>query len=618
MSALHNVAMIALGAAMLASGSVNAESFAIVDGNVRAVITIPAEPTKTEWLAASEIAKYVELMSGAKLPIVPTDSPPARTIALRRQKDIPLHLSTLKAEAYSISLEGGRLVLTGARDRSVLYAAYDLLGRLGCKWLAPDYSFYDDTAEVVPKKAKLVLTLDKPVVEKAAMKFRKLYVEEGHTHNAGNLKQMVEWMSKTRRNTLVVPTDYQGSGRVKWDNWREALTPELRNRDIQIEVGGHGYQNFLNAQMPEVKAHPEWLGMDENGERTEARGRVFCSSNPDAVATLTENVIAYLEARPEIDIFDFWPPDGARWCECEPCKKMGTPADRQARLVGQVITEARKQGVKTRFECIAYSVYTDPPVSPAMDPSVLIDFCPIAQCFEVQINDPTSKQNAGYAEDLQAWRKAFKGDLSIYSYYRKYAWDSLPVVIPHYMQADMKWYAKVGTNGMSSYSEPGDWRTYELNHYVLSQLSWNPDCDVDAVIGEFCAARYPKCADAAKALLMAMEETVRHGCRIPGTKLKSPAELAGYIEKLTKARAAVADHSSDPAVAALLAGVDYAVKDMAILRQRSENGSVAERERMVEELSTWLNSHDGEGVFVVGSRLGKDRLMGDYGIPKAK
>ncbi len=612
MSTTCYAAVLALGVTMVAGGSACSESFTLVDGTTRAAIAIPASPTATESLAAGEIAKYVELMSGVKLAIIETASAPAGAIVLRRND------TGLGDEGYSIEISSGRLILTGARDRSVVYAAYDLLGRLGCKWLAPEYSFYGDSSEVVPKQSKLTLDIGKPIAEKPAMKFRKLYVEEGHSHNAENLKQMIEWMSKTRRNTLVVPTDYQGGGRVKWDNWREALTPELRKRDIQIEVGGHGYQNFINADMPEVKAHPGWLGVDETGERSAKRHIVFCTSNADAVRFLTRNVVAYLKARPEIDIFDFWPPDGARWCECETCKAMGTPADRQAKLVGQVISEARKQGVTARFECIAYAVYTDPPANPPMDPSVLIDFCPIAQCFEAQINDPSSKQNAGYAGDLQAWRKAYKGDISIYSYYRKYAWDSLPVILPHYMQADMQWYAEVGTNGISSYSEPGDWRTYELNHYVLSHLSWNPDCDVDALIDDFCAARYPKCSDAVKALLMAMEETVRRGCRIPGTKLKSPAELQGHIDKLTQAAAPLKDFAKDPAVAALLAATDYALKDMAILKQRSEGGSETDRAAMVDELAEFLAGHEGEGVFVVGSRLSADRLKKDYGIPASK
>lgn len=591
MTTLHLTIIGALGLALSVCASANAESFVIVGGSTRTVIAVPAKPSAGESLAASEIAKYIEAMSGAKLEIVETDAPPVGAIILRTNAE------GLGEEGYSISGSGG-LVLSGARDRSVLYAAYDLLERLGCRWLAPKYGFYGDKAEVVPKKNRLEIELDEPIVEQPKLKFRKLYVEEGHSHNGVNLLQMIEWMSKSRENTLVVPTDYQGQGRVKWDNWRKALTPELRKRDIQIEVGGHGYQNFINAEMPEVKAHQEWLG-EKGGKRQQAHGIVFCTSNPDAVAFLTGNVVAYLKGHPEIDIFDFWPPDGSKWCECEKCAKLGTPADRQSRLVAQVITEARKQGIKARFECIAYAVYTQPPVSPPMDKSVLIDFCPIGQCFEVQISDPSAKQNATYADAIRAWKKSFAGDLSIYSYYRKYAWYSLPIIIPHYMQADIKWYAGVGAAGISSYSEPGDWLTYELNHYTMARLAWNPDADVDTIVSQFCVSRFGKLAGTVRKLYSALEDTTRHGCGIPGTTLKKPAELEGYIKRLSAARDALASEAAgDLSVAALLASTEYALKDMAVQKLVAEGGSAADVAKVKEELAAFLKSHYGQGVFL--------------------
>jgi len=590
MTTLQVAAIAALALSFCAS--TKAESFTLVDTHTRAVIAVPAKPSAGESLAASEIASYVENMSGAKLEIVETDKPPAGSIVLSRKPD------GLGEEGYSISIADGRLYVTGARDRSVLYAAYDLLQRLGCRWLAPKYGFYGDKAEVVPKKDQLVIELDGPIMEQPKLKFRKLYVEEGHSHNSENLRQMVEWMSKSRENTLVIPTDYQGQGRVKWDNFRKALTPELRKRDIGIEVGGHGYQNFINAQMPEVKAHPDWLG-EKDGKRQTAHGIVFCTSNPDAVSCLTGNVVAYLKSHPEIDIFDFWPPDGSKWCECAECAKLGSPADQQSRLVGQVIAETRKQGIKARFECIAYAVYTQPPVDPPMDKSVLIDFCPIGQCFEVQIDDPSSDKNATYADAIRAWKKSFTGDLSIYSYYRKYAWYSLPIIIPHYMQADIKWYAGIGAAGISSYSEPGDWLTYELNHYTMARLAWNPDADVDAIISDFCISRFGKLAGSVRKLYAALEDTTRLGCGIPGTSLKKPAELEGYIKQLSAAKDALTSEAAgDASVAALLASTEYALRDLALQKEIAEGGSAADVAKTKDELAAFLRSHYGQGIFL--------------------
>ena len=59
-----------------------------------------------------------------------------------------------------------------------------------------------------------------------------------------------------------------------------------------IEVGGHGYQNFLNADMEGGKLfdqHPEWFGADAQGTRHKEKNRVFCSSNPQAVDYLIKN-----------------------------------------------------------------------------------------------------------------------------------------------------------------------------------------------------------------------------------------------------------------------------------------------------------------------------------------
>ncbi len=596
------------------------DAFEFADPQHPPVIVLRADPSPGEELAASEIADYIGLMAAIGVEVKRGSDAPKGSIIISCSPS-----PELGDEGYSISIKDGRLHLTGARDRSVLYAAYDLLERLGCRWLAPGFDCYalaspfaspdGGEGEVVPRKRPVTLELDEPVVERPKLKLRKIYVEEGHSHNRENLLQMIDWMAKSRFNTLVVPTDYQGRGRVKWDNWRDGLTPELRKRDIQIEVGGHGYQNFLNAEMEDGKLfgeHPEWFGTDENGARRREHGYVFCTSNEAAVDYLTHNVVAYLKARPEIDIFDFWPPDGARWCECPECAKLGEPADRQARLVSHVIDAARAQGIKTRFECIAYSVYTEPPTSPKMPESVLIDFCPINQCFEYQINDPASERNAGYAAALQAWNQAFPGDISIYSYYRKYAWRSLPNVIPHYMQKDLRWYAKLGIAGVSTYAEPGDWRTYELNHYVLARVAWNPETDVDAIISEFADARFGTASNAAVKVYQALEDTVRYCSSIPFTSLKSPEQIDQCSKTLSAARDTFRQAAGPgPAKEALLASVDYALRDFALQRSAAEKRPAEERRKTVDELAEFVASHRDHGVFLEG-RLSRGNLLKAY------
>lgn len=595
---------------------VGAENMKIVEnGKSDYVIATSKNASPAELLAANELSKYIEQMSGAKLPLS-GDVAPKKAIVVASD-------AAIAGEEYRIRADGPTIYIEGGRGRSTLYAVYDLLDRLGCRWLAPNFNHYQGSAEFVPKSKDLAVDLSKPIVEKPALAIRKLYVEEGHSHNAENLAQMVEWMPKARFNMLVIPTDYSGRGMVKWDNWREKLTPELQKRNLVIEVGGHGYQNFLNAEMEDGKLfdlYPDWFGMDAEGKRRPEHGRVFCLSNDKAVEYLIANFLKYLEARPEIQTYAFWPPDGASWCECPKCKAIGGPADQQAYLLAKVKAAVAKVRPDVRLEIIAYAKAISPPTTQKMDKSVLVDFCPISQCFEVQINDPSSEVNANYVKELRSWRKAFDGDISIYSYYRKYAWKSLPNLIPHYMQKDVQFYATIPTQGISSYAEPGDWFTYELNHYVLGNLAWNPSADVDALIKKFAEARFGSSAEAAMSTYAMLEDVVRHNCGIPGTSLKSVDELTkaqGKLdlasEELRSAESREQDAAIQRNIERMLLMIEYARLDIDVQKGKAAKAPKEETDKLVDQLAAFLLKHGNDGVFVLHSRTESPRLRKTYG-----
>ena len=614
-------------AILAVAGGVGAESMKIVEnGKSDYVIATSKNASPAEMLAAQELSKYIEQMSGAKLPL-------SGDVMLKKAIVIACD-PAIAGEEYRILADGPTIKIAGGRGRSTLYAAYDLLDRLGCRWLAPNFNHYQGAAEFVPKSGNLAIDLSKPIVEKPVLSIRKLYVEEGHSHSAENLAQVVEWMPKAQFNTLVIPTDYSGRGAVKWDNWRVKLTPELQKRDLVIEVGGHGYQNFLNAKMEDGKLfelHPDWFGMDAEGKRQPGQNRVFCLSNDRAVEYLISNFLKYLEARPEIQTYAFWPPDGASWCECPKCaagasipvsrdKAIAGPADQQAYLLSKVKAAVAKVRPDLRLEIIAYAKAISPPATQKMDKSVLVDFCPIQQCFEVQINDPSSEVNANYVKELRAWRKSFEGDISVYSYYRKYAWKSLPNLIPHYMQKDLQFYATIPTQGISSYAEPGDWFTYELNHYVLGNLAWNPSVDVDALIKKFADARYGSSAEAAMSTYAVLEDVVRHNCGIPGTTLKSADELGKAQQTLDLAAEnlrTAESRTKDPAVARnigrMLLMIEYARLDIDVQESKAAKAPREETDKLIGKVADFLKDHGSNGVFVLHTRTEEPRILKTYG-----
>ena len=613
---------------MLSNVADSREILLAEEGKTDYRIVVPRSANDAESLSARELAKYLKKISGAEFPCSTNKQGNCVVLACQDSLSrVPIgdtEIPNLPFDGFWIGVNDNDLYVIGANERGILYGTYALLENLGCRWLSPDFDFYEGSNEYVPSIERLTLEIETAEANKPALKYRKLYVEEGHSHTTRNLVQLVEWMSKRRFNTLVIPLDYGGSGRVKWDNWTAALTPELRGRGLWIEVGGHGYENYLNAEMEQgslFEKHPEWFGMDENGKRDPHSRRVFCSSNPEAFQYLLKNVLSYLERHPEIDIFDFWPPDGARWCQCQECLALGEPSDRHALLVSKVSEAVRKIHPDVQFECIAYSSYLEPPKSGQVGKEVLVDFCPIRQCFEYQIDDPLSVKNAMYVKNLKAWLGSFDGDLSIYSYYRKYAWHSLPILLPHYMQHDLRFYGSLGVRGISCYSEPADWGTYELNHYVLGALAWDIEVNVDELLKEFVELRFSGAESLVLDAYRLLEKYAPTASSIPGSeKNKTAQDYDGYLhtfqdlrDRISHAQREASQEENSQPLARLASSVEYLLRDIELMRERVANGDDSQRAEKARRLMDFITERANDGVFLL-PRFKVHALERKYGL----
>ena len=561
--------------------------------------------------AVDELKKYLEQISNASFEqrvIFSEYSIVVGSSASIQNEFSKSSIPFIEGDEYGIFSRNKSLYLVGGSDRAVLYVVYDFLSQLGCRWIAPDFYFFEGHSRLIPEQTELKYICSPDRIEKPVFKYRKLYIEEGLSHNIENLKQLIDWMPKARFNVLVAPLNYEGKDCAKWDNWREQMVPELKKRGITIEVGGHGYQNFMNAEMENgklFKKHPDWFGVNKSGQRSADPHIVFCSSNPYAVAYLQNNLLAYLKERPEINIFDFWPPDNEAWCECDKCRAMGSATDRHALLVSQTARFIHSKNPAVKLECIAYSRYVEPPQNEILDSNVLLDFCPINQSFEYQIYNDNSVNNKFYKENLLSWQKLFKGEISIYSYYRKYAWRSLPVILPHFMQNDLRFYRDNGIRGISVYSEPGDWFTFGLNHFVFSHLAWNPDADVDKMISEYCSVLFGNASKIAAFVYKELENIVRFACRVPFTKQKTVEQYDEYITRLSECKrnikAAIEQYSSDIILCQSLHRlglmVEYATQSAFLMKYTSEEDT-GKATQVADDIKKLINENVTLGVFI--------------------
>lgn len=590
----------AFGALLALAAPARAEFALVRNRKPAAQIVVSPAATEPDQFAAEELQRYVREISGAELPLVTEPQPGSAALYVGGS---PASRAGADAwdDAFRIEIRSREVRLDGKTPRARLYAAYALLARLGCRWFAPRFPFYrEGQAERVPRAATLSLK-EGAVSERPALRYRAKYVEEGRTHTPDNLPALVDWMAKTRHNVFSCPTDYGGNGRVRWDSFRERLVPELKKRGLLIEVGGHGYQNFLPAERY-FAAHPEWFGMDEQGRRSRARNRVFETSNPEALAEFTHNVLAYLRAHPEIDIFDLWPPDGARWSEDPAGKAQGEPPVRHARVVNYVAAAVAREFPQVTVEFIAYQNYLSPPDGVTFAPNTLVGFCPISQSFTRPIDDPGNAANRRYWEPLQQWksRPDVAGRVYVYSYYRKYAWQSLPVLVPHLIERDLRSYRGAGVTGLSSYSEPEDWLTYELQHLALARAAWQGDFKAGAWVRDYCRDRFGPAASSMERFYALIEASVPQAAAIPGTPEPAPEALARHLVELDEARRmldrAERELASDPVAADMAtrlgAALEYARLEL-WRRTAADRSSEA-----ATQLAALVERHRDQGLFV--------------------
>src|SRR5262249_24971728 len=112
----------------------------------RTSIRIPKNPHITVALAAEELRRYVQQMTGVQLPVV-EDAVLRECGALRGPADAPAGTpAPPKKQSFTIVPATAQVTLQAGSPRALLNAVYALLAQCGCRW-----SLHGPHAEVVPR-----------------------------------------------------------------------------------------------------------------------------------------------------------------------------------------------------------------------------------------------------------------------------------------------------------------------------------------------------------------------------------------------------------------------------------------------------------------------------------
>ncbi len=486
--------------ALMVSGAADAADFLLVDGGDPACEIVVQHRSPAAAFAAEEMQRYVEAMSGAHLSIASKTEPAGPAITLK-EDDLD------HEEGFRIALEEpARLVISGRRGRAIVYGVYELLERLGCRFLD-----LGEAGENVPRKKTLRLTLPGAIEQAPALDYRGLIVQQPINERTF---LMIDWMAKNRMNYWVNPHGvFDGASEAH----QQRFAAELEKRDILWEYGHHTFAHWITAG----KREPELLGI-KGGNRTSA---AICISRPRAAEKVAENMRAFIERWPSVDVVSLWANDSwDGWCECDDCKALygelpkyrdsGRPvfSGPYFSFVSQVAEKLAQDEPHRPICSLAYLNTIERAPKVDLAPGVLITVAPIGRNYakplaELGFFGPVLDDWAeNYGRKASAARNR-PTQVMAYEYYAGiYANISTLFPTVRELAADIQHYHETGFGGITTQAEESHWGTYKLNFYALARMAWQGEHDPDRFISDFCRDYYGPAAEPMERYWLAQEE----------------------------------------------------------------------------------------------------------------
>lgn len=437
-------------------------------------------PDSVAHFAARELQSGLQRIGGPALPLRPWSDGPR--IALGCGAD---------GEGFTRSQDGKGLVLRGAGSRGLLYAVYDLLEALGCRWIG-----LGAAGEYWPQHTTVTLPVG-GVASQPALAGRCLVL--GHDFFLAEAEDWIVWAARNRINTLFVHVSEQrptllACRLANWRRRRTALLPLLQERGMRLELGGHLLSSLLPRRL--FRQMPQAFRCE--GERRTPRFN-FCPSSLQALAELRRRGRAFVRRFPEAQVYHFWPDDlpGGGWCACPQCATL-SPADQSLIAANELADMLAVVRPTARLSFLAYHDTAGPPPTVTPRANLLLTYAPRLRSYAAGIAETGNERNQPCWQELQAAQAAFQhtDGSQVFEYYLDgILFKSALPLLPQTIQADLRAYAAAGVQQVSVLLT-GDrpWLATPLNAYLFARLAWDPEQDACALMVDYAAARAPRAA----------------------------------------------------------------------------------------------------------------------------
>ena len=443
------------------------------------IVTSSSADEVTQY-AANELQYWLKKIGGVELPLTELGRANTKRIIVGDCKDIGLltFVSTrLEEDSYCYFNKGSDIVICGS-GRGVMYGVFALLkNEFGCRWYTID-------CENIPQRREY--------------HFSELNYESSPAFRIRNVFYYDAWKPEWRiRNGL---------------NQLHAYPPREARKIVggsYIICGAHTFDYFV----PKVKYynnHPEYFSL-VNGKRISGKSQL-CLSNPEVLRLCTEGMLDYIKQYPDYYAYCLSQNDCLKPCECNECKKLldkyGTQSGVMIWFVNKVADAVKNIYPDKLISTYAYQYTKQPPHNIKPRDNVLIELCDIDECCVHKWED--CEENKDFLEALQGWT-AISKNIYVSDYVSNYMEYFLPVPNFHVFQSRMKKCKELGCAGVRAYgvnTEP-DGELAALKTYVLAQLLWDPNQDVEVLVDDFIGYYYGSSAIYVKQYYDLLQSSVR-------------------------------------------------------------------------------------------------------------
>ncbi|HCE43252.1 MAG TPA: hypothetical protein DET40_06870 [Lentisphaeria bacterium] len=471
-----------------------------------------------EKLASEELIAFIKKISGADLPVKRLEKgealPSGKLILLGSElakgEGLEKELAVLSPDGFLIRTNGDRLILSGCRARGTLYAVYELLETLGCRWVMPG-AF----GEIIPETKNIVVSVDK--IGNPSHRERFWWCTNGagadyprwtlrnkgnYVHALGDPKVRQEHASQKPLDYGAKNPDLQIKGRKEVSEWKR----DEKGQVLRFENGQPAEKVTVMKEV--VQLPDEYYTMVGGKPNME----IANMSNPKVWDLCNEYYRDYFYKNPLQGYVSISAADGLVLDDRAETRSLDSneydwtmgalsSTDRLWFFHRRYIENVIQEHPDRKFGVLVYANNMTPPRIETVHPSMALVFAPLGICPLHHVRDENCKTNRAYKTWFESWM-AQAETAGAESYY----YDYLPIgfqwcnfiMSPQWgiIGKNYPWFHKLGLDGHTTqgFDDSG---AMGLTAWVAIRLYWDINQDYNKLVEEYCQLRFGRKATTA-------------------------------------------------------------------------------------------------------------------------